>query len=47
VLVAVLLITGDEGKAALGGLVSLLPYYGLLWLFRDRIGSRFAFTIES
>jgi len=47
VLVAVLMITGDEGKAALGGLVSLLPYYGLLWLFRDRIGSRFAFTIES
>ena len=47
VLVAVLLITGDEGKAALGGLVSLLPYYGLLWLFRNKISSRFAFTIES
>ena len=47
VLVVVLLITGDEGKAALGGLLSLLPYYGLLWLFRNQIGSRFAFTIDS
>lgn len=47
VLVAVLLLTGDEGKAALSGLCSLLPYYGLLWLFRHRIGSSFAFTIES
>ena len=47
VLVAVLLITGNEGKAALAGLASLLPYYGLLWLFRSQIGSRFAFAIES
>ncbi len=46
VLVAVLIVTADEGKAALCGLLALLPYYLLLWLFRDRMRERLAFYLE-
>lgn len=46
VLTAVLWLTGSEAKAALAGLVALLPYYALLYLFRRRIGAGVAFHIE-
>ena len=46
VLFIVLRLTGDEGVAALSGLVSLVPYYLLLWLFRGRISERVSFGIE-
>lgn len=46
VLVVVLLLTGHEGVAALSALGALIPYYGILWLTRDKLRSRFAFTIE-
>ena len=46
VLLVVLLMTGDEGKAALSGIGALFPYYGLLWLFRDRMRHQLAFAIE-
>ncbi|MCR5472155.1 MAG: SoxR reducing system RseC family protein [Prevotella sp.] len=46
VLVGVLLLTGDELWAALGGLLALVPYYGILWLFRQKVRDRLAFQIE-
>ena len=46
VLVSVLLITGSEPVAALSALLSLIPYYILLYLFRDKIRSRLTFRIE-
>ena len=46
VLILVLWQTGDEGKAALSGLLSLIPYYGLLFLLRNRMRQQMAFTIE-
>ena len=47
VMVIVLWQTGDEGVAALSGLLSLVPYYGLLYLLRHRMRRQMAFTIES
>ena len=47
VLVLALLLTGNEGLAALSGLAALLPYYGVLFLFRNRLRTQFAFSIES
>ncbi len=47
VLVAVLLLTGSEGLAAVAGLVSLVPYYAVLWLCRDRIRQKMAFELET
>jgi sigma-E factor negative regulatory protein RseC len=46
VLVAVLLLTNNEGVAALSALGSLLPYYFLLWLRRDSIQRSISFQIE-
>ena len=46
-LVVLLVLTGSEAVAALGGIAALLPYYGLLYLFRDSIRDRLAFTIEA
>jgi len=46
VLVAVLLLTNNEGVAALSALGSLLPYYFLLWLRRDNIQRSISFQIE-
>ena len=45
-LVIVLWQTGDEGIAALSALLSLIPYYGLLYLMRHRMQRQMAFTIE-
>ena len=47
VLVLVLLLTGREGLAALSGLVALIPYYLVLWLFRDTIRQKLAFQLET
>ena len=47
VLVAVLLLTDNEGLAAVSGLVALVPYYAVLWLFRDRIRRKMAFELET
>ena len=48
VLVAVvLLLTDNEGLAAVSGLVALIPYYAVLWLFRDRIRRKMAFELET
>ena len=46
VLFIVLQLTGSEGTAALSGLAALPPYYGVLWLFRNRMREQLAFTIE-
>lgn len=46
VLFIVLQLTGSEGMAALSGLAALVPYYGVLWLLRDRMRRQLAFSIE-
>lgn len=46
VLTFVLWRTGDEGLAAVSGLLSLVPYYGLLFLLRHRMRRQLAFVIE-
>lgn len=46
VLVTVLLITGSEPLAAVSALLSLIPYYILLYLLRGKISSRLTFRIE-
>lgn len=46
VLIVVLLITGNEGAAALSGLGALVPYYAVLFLFRNLIRDKLSFSIE-
>lgn len=50
-LMAVLIIvgsqTGREGIAALAALLSLLLYYMVLYMFRDKLQRRFTFKIKS
>lgn len=46
VLLIMLQVVSDEGVAALAALSALLPYYGLLFLMRDRIKQKIAFSIE-
>lgn len=46
VLVIVLWQTGNEGMAALSGLLTLIPYYGLLFLLRHRMRKKMSFVIE-
>jgi len=47
VLFAVIAVSGDELAAALASLSSLVPYFVLLYLFRNRIRDRISFTIET
>lgn len=47
VLALVLWLTANEGLAALCGLGALLPYYGVLFMLRNRLREKFAFSIES
>ena len=47
VLVVVLLLTANEGLAALCALGSLIPYYFVLWLLRDRMRDELSFQILS
>ena len=46
VLVLVLWLSGSEAKAGLSALLSLLPYYGVLYLMRNMLRDKFAFDIE-
>lgn len=46
VLVMVLRMTGNEAWAALSALSALIPYYFLLWLWRERVSQRISFQIE-
>lgn len=46
VLVVVSRLTGSEGWGALVALVSLVPYYIMLYLLRDRLQRRFTFRIK-
>ena len=46
VLVLVLLLTANEGLAALSALVALVPYYLVLWLLRNKMREQLAFRIE-
>lgn len=50
ILVSMLLImlklTSDEGIAAIVSLLSLVPYYMLLFLMRDKIQQEIAFSLE-
>ena len=46
VLVLVLQVTGDEGLAALCALAALIPYYGVIYLMRERIRRQLTFYLE-
>ena len=46
VLLMVLLLTHNEGLAAVAGLLALLPYYGVLFLTRNRVRNKLSFSIE-
>ena len=46
VLVVVLLLTDNEVAAALGGLLALAPYYGVLYLLRRRLRDQLSFAIK-
>ena len=50
VLVAVLfatwMLTANEGLSALCALAALVPYYMVLWLFRDKMREQLTFEIE-
>ena len=46
VLFIMLQLVSDEGLAALAALSALLPDYGLLYLLRDKIQQKMAFSIE-
>lgn len=46
VLAAVIGITGNEVLAALVGLCSLIPYYIIIYMLRERIRVRLSFHIE-
>ncbi len=45
-LLAVMSLTGNEGKAGLASVAVLVPYFLAVWLFRDRIGRRISFSID-
>ncbi len=46
VLLLVLNLSGNEGLAGLSGIIVLIPYYWLLYIFRDRLKRTFSFRIE-
>lgn len=50
-LVAMLMVvsehTGNEGKGAMAALFSLIPYYIVLYLLRNRLQRTFSFRIQS
>ena len=47
VLMIALRFTSNEGMSALVALGSLIPYYFVLWLLRDRISQHISFHIEA
>ncbi|MCI6619540.1 MAG: SoxR reducing system RseC family protein [Prevotella sp.] len=46
VLVVVVAVTGSESAAALSAILCLVPYYSVLFLFRNRISHQIKFDIE-
>ncbi len=46
ILVALLQIIGNEATAALSALAALVPYYVVLYMMRNRIRDKLAFSIE-
>ena len=46
VLVLCLWLTGNEGVSALAGISSLVPYYAVVYFYKERLARRFAFVIE-
>ena len=46
VLLTALRFTSEEGIAAIVAILALFPYYGLLYLFRDKIQKRLSFYLE-
>lgn len=46
ILVALLQIIGNEATAALSALAALVPYYAVLYMMRNRIRDKLAFSIE-
>jgi len=46
VLVLVLFLTGNEGIAGLSAILVLIPYYWLLYIYRNRLKSTFSFMLE-
>lgn len=46
VLLAVILLSGDEGLAGLLAIAVLIPYYWLLYIFRNKLSRTFSFMIE-
>ncbi|NHB67144.1 SoxR reducing system RseC family protein [Perlabentimonas gracilis] len=47
VLVTLTSLNVSEGKAGLASLAILVPYYYILYLFKDKISNHFTFEIES
>lgn len=46
VLCLIVILTDNEGWAAIGALLSLIPYYAVLYLLRHRMRRQIAFFIE-
>lgn len=45
-LVVVMVATGDERTAGLSSIAVLVPYFLLVWLFRERVGRQVSFSLE-
>lgn len=45
VLILVLSLTGNEGIAGLSAILILIPYYWLLYIYRDKLKRTFSFKI--
>lgn len=46
VLILVLFLSGDEGAAGLSAILSLIPYYWLLYIYRKKLKNTFSFMIQ-
>ena len=46
VLLGVLFISNDQGLAGLLAIAALIPYYWLLYIFRDKLKRTFSFRIQ-
>jgi len=46
VLILVLFLSGNEGMAGLSAILILIPYYGLLYIYRNKLKSTFSFMID-
>lgn len=40
-------VTQSEGKSAVAAMLSLIPYYTILYLLRDRLQRTFSFRIKT